>query len=969
MFTYPVAYDNKEFGVIEVPVGRSGPCVPIRSLGERLTKHVVYFRRNSQNDFARTAEDHQFITGWFLGKRGMATRNFSSHAWDTLFQAVHGFDPAHRYILVADHQDSQRDLHALGRLPLSAVFDFDPDSETTGLLGQVKAVLERSRSLHLGVRTDRPNGNLGRATYWFFARGLRGRDDSLAVGPWREWAGRYQLELTTQFRELARSMNPTPVTILVLWNSDDLIPHLRSTLEAAVGAFGDTVDFALVAPTATPAMTLLGDTLSAPTIELPTTHLAAGIDTCLPEANTDADRCILPSFSGAPISVGPEDLRWIEEEFELLHQGVGQRRVRSDPVGREFLRGNEITWYELGLHCDVDRDKAESLRRQVRLELDARRTARLNLYHAPGAGGTTTARRLLWDLHGDFPSAILRSTIPSDTAERAYRIASQTGLPVLLMVDGGDVTEREIDDLYTALKSRNIPTVLLQVLRRFTERDDAERSFYLPSQLSAVEARRFADILSREVPERQSALFSLLSGDGRARTAFYFGLQAFGRDFVGLERYVHVRLAPLSPVQAQLLGHFAFAHRYAQRPLPAQVFARLLGLPSKVAVRISDVLPSGALELLIEVQHGEWRTSHDLVAQEILEQLLTPTGQDRRLWRQGLSKWAKDFARICRGESEIASDELTEVARRVFILRDNVELLGTERASTRSFAQLIEEMPVREAALDTLKTLVSLYPDEPHFLAHLARYHAVQMQNYDEAIKVIKAAIMIQPSDHVLHHMHGMILRYQLYDLIEGHADSEAVLALAELAGTAFQCARDLRPDDDHSYISEIQMITRVLDYCTRGRADGIVGYAAIHPGNTFVREGLQRAEELLDQVRRNRDGEAVSRYEAECRARLDVLYGQHDRALQVWDQLLGRRDIYPPPIRRQIVWTYFNRRGQSWMALTDRERERVADLLGRNLREEPQNDANYRMWIRAVRLIKQPPSIDTLIEQVAYWK
>ena len=175
-------------------------------------------------------------------------------------------------------------------------------------------------------------------------------------------------------------------------------------------------------------------------------------------------------------------------------------------------------------------------------------------------------------------------------------------------------------------------------------------------------------------------------------------------------------------------------------------------------------------------------------------------------------------------------------------------------------------------------------------------------------------------------------------------------------------------PDDEHGYISEVQLNSRVLDYAGSQHPEGLAGYLSGPATDPFVQTSLEKSEDLLEQVRRNREGEGPSSYEQECRGKLDRLYGRHDQALQVWDSLLHRRDVYSPPIRRQIVWTYLARKGRSWDQLSERELVRATELLESNLNEEPHDDRNMRMWVQAVRRTPEPPSIESVIEKVAYW-
>src|SRR5262249_36920533 len=154
---------------------------------------------------------------------------------------------------------------------------------------------------------------------------------------------------------------------------------------------------------------------------------------------------------------------------------------------------------------------------------------------------------------------------------------------------------------------------------------EGKRQFWLPSELSNSEADRFRHALTGEaLPAVSSALAQLATQSGRTRSPFFFGLTAFGRNFLALPSYVAVRLAHLTDGQKRTLVFISFAHHYAQQSLPAQAFAVLLGLPANRPVRLESMFQgpaSAALELLIEDAKGEWRTTHNEIAQEILRQI------------------------------------------------------------------------------------------------------------------------------------------------------------------------------------------------------------------------------------------------------------------------------------------------------------------------------------------------------------
>ena len=864
--------------------------------------------------------------------------------------------------------DGSTDLGALGLVPWVAAFDFDPDSDNGGLLAALRSVLQQRRSIHIVTMKDRPTLNLRSGTYWFFPRGLTGRE-ALSDSGWREWQKQYGVAMNEQVGRLASTSAPAAIVFIVVWSQPDFIKHLKTFLDSTLAAFGDRGNIVIVSDDPNFPDDDISDT-GAVRVALPLHHLCSGLKISLAASDSQTSSTSIPTSSNVPFLLPPKETRWLEEEFELVTLEAGQIPRIDNKVGTDFLRGNEISWFELGVHSDVERDLSPKLERQVRSDLESRRAGRINLYHSPGAGGTTTAKRVLWQFHREYPAVVLKSTNPPETAERLNYLAASSGQPVLVVVDGADVAQRQTDELYDLLRARHIPSVILQVARHFSQPSEGQRSFFLRTELSQTEAFRFRSAYGKEQPQCLPEIEKLLnSSDPRYLTAFYFGLVAFKEDFHGLEPYVGSRIERLEPAQKKLVVFISLAHHYGQKPLPAQAFAYVLGLPQNRSIAIQNTLPPTALELLVRLESNRWRTVHDLVALEILKRLLWPSSADERLWKQSLSQWATEFAEFCRGSEPVPSEEMLEVVRRCFVYRDNSELLGTERAGLNHFAPIIDDIPSKEGALEVLRRLTDLYPDEAHFWAHLGRFHSLQRRDFPAAVECIDRALALQNRDHVLHHMRGMALRQQVYEEIQADRDLTQVIDLAKKASESFGAARTLSPEDEYAYISEVQMLLRLLDCAGRKHAGSALDYASSHSADPFLREAFQQSEDLLERVRRNREGQGASHFEETCRAHLDTLYGKHEVALQAWDGLLSRKDTYAPPIRRQIVWTYLARRERSWHKLEPREIDRIVDLLEQNLREEPHIDTNLRLWVQAVRNSSKPPTMESIIERVGYWR
>ena len=966
----PVRRDGQDFGILEIPIQRDvgRPFMPARDFAG-MKRGEVWLRHDSVNALANY-DDAVRIHKWFSsGISSVTPAQDTSGEWEQFLDAVCRFESGRYFLLIADRvHDANSSSHGgLGLAPWLSVIDFDPQGEQSGLLAAVRANLDQRRSLQLVVKgQDQPVYPHG-GTTWFFARGLVGRETTIQTGPYRAWMKLYGRELGERIRAVAKAVTPAPVTVIVLWNDFELNDHLGEALGEVTKSFGEEATIVVVSPKAD-RLQWLREKFAAVPVHLSPRAVSLGLTDFFTAVSRTAGRCALPTRDeGIPVSVERHEQLWLEEELELVHLDLG---LGGDRSPAEFARGDVVSWRDLHLQYDCSREITERLRQRIEKELHDRSIVRINLYHAPGAGGSTVARRVLWELHTRYPCAVLHRSDARMTASRLGRTYALTQQSVLLLIDGGEHSEGSINELYDAVRSQQTPVVMLQVLRNFNPASSPQRNFLLRAELTTQEADRFCNAYARVVPARKPALEARVkTANGQERTAFFFGLEAFGRDFLGLPGFVEARIGGLGAALRKVLAFLAIAHRYAQQSLPSQSFVELLQLPRDRRLDLRKALPAETMELLVESDRDQWRTTHILIAEEILRQVLCPQADDRdRLWRQALSTWAIEFAEFTRGDNSVPSDQMLEVARRTFILRDNAELLGTERSAQKQFSQLLEEIPSTEGKLEVLRKLTEVYTEEAHFYAHLGRYCGLNGR-FDEALRAVDQALKLNDSDSVLHHMRGMTLRYQVQELIDRDAPLADVLALTKKSGESFAEARRLNPENEHGYISEVQLLIRVLDYGAKRSNRSVPELLAIPGSDPFLRDSIDRAEELLELLGAAREGEKASRYTEDCRARLDSLYGDFPKALQAWDGLLSRKDVYKPPVRRQIIWTILRRRSGEWSRLEPKELDRCFRLLTENFDESPNDPQSMRLWLRAIRHSKSLLSFDSIIERVGYWK
>lgn len=977
--------DGKSYGVIEIPPYKEGgPFYPKKDFNV-IKADKYYFRRGTRNDESKGNKDLKEIFGWFEERPSISTGSEQPSPipvpnWDRFARACHHFDQSRRYCLIIgpNARDVGENSCSLARLPLSLVLDFDQQTQENGVFAAVEPVIKQQVSLHLWTKDNQSEMVPGKACYWYAARGLQGRQTSLVrKDSWREWNRSYaNQELPTLIQYFAKATDGRPLTVISLWYAPEYIREICGIVDRT---FADQAKFVFAVEQADRYQDLASQ-FDGNTVSITLLDILRGIEQNISPTTSDyLPVASIPTASGLFQTLDESSLRWLEEDMQILHSNIeinDDEEEESDTTPHIFLRGKTITWQELDRHVDVDRDRTSNFERVVDNELKSRSVIRLNLNHWPGAGGTTVARRIAWDFRRQYPVVLLRRITPRETVNRLRELFRIGSLSILVIVEAADITSHALDRFYNEVKAENIPCVFLSVVRRFDAPRESPRSWFLDQPLSQDESRAFTQTYATAATWASEALMRLSKLQSIHRTPFHYAITAFGKDFVRLDQYIGVRINNAKTTQREILTLLSLAYYYGHKPTLSQVFAVHLGQPENRVLRLERILEDEQLELLVEEGDCFWRPMHQVVASEIIAQVLTGEKGDRRNWKHNLAPWGIMLISLCADSAEIPSATLIEFLIRIFILRDEDELLGTEAAGSSRYSQFIEDIPTDDGKLSILQALVECFPNEAHFWGHLGRFQSYQMGNTEQAIFALEKAMYISPKDSVLFHMKGMCRRKQAYQLIDSlkgkdptKDDIENLQKTVDDALDAFDEARELNPASEHTLISPVQMLLRILDfgYQTSDAKTHAQFFSKTDAVSQWYREILDEIEYLLDEARRLRQGNTPSYYLENAETNVRRMYDDYSTALQGWQNLLGRRDVYAPPIRRQIARTYLERSNRDWKRLPQNEIERIAELMEDNLREEPDSTRNLRMWFRAYRNLTGA-KISLAIDRFSQW-
>jgi hypothetical protein len=373
----------------------------------------------------------------------------------------------------------------------------------------------------------------------------------------------------------------------------------------------------------------------------------------------DCDKSLL-TCSGSTTQVPLKRLReW--KGIEVLDCFEGERKVEKDRISiirDNFYKGEPVSWNNLKLDHDVKRDIAKKVRECVRDrlvarsgELDEKDPTKLTvsigvvtILHQPGTGGSTLARRVLWDVHQEVKCrcAVLDG-ISDNTLQ--YLADLQTigeknprdSLPLLLCWDGDDIDRNNFLNLVLQLSKNGVRGVIIEVKalshKSFDESEylseKNKKTFLVPSELREEEVIGFKQIIFQleKDPDTKSRL---LENIDIGRRLIYFGLELFGNSYnqQKLKNYVLDRLQRVSHVEQQILRFCSFVYIYGHLAIPRRCFTDILLVDAAGGSDLEqfESLTPMCFDLLLEVtetagrhSYFGWRPAHQLVAEVILK--------------------------------------------------------------------------------------------------------------------------------------------------------------------------------------------------------------------------------------------------------------------------------------------------------------------------------------------------------------
>jgi hypothetical protein len=955
----------------------------------------------------------------------------SNSVWSDLLQKCNFFSREQKHILIAPPEFTGIDaaqLESLGRVNWQLVIDFDPSSKESGLYNAISESLQNKHLHHVTVEQISDKGLVSDskvAVNWVFANGIISLPNSI-TNTERDWRKKGYNSLLKRVSEEYFSTKVQDTLVLILYNE---INYVKSALQVFDEyANPDLTKYVLIYSNLDLEARLHEefDQYDVSCYQLTGHEFLHGISTTIDLKNnqTKPETFVIPARENEtdlPKDIGKKYYSFKDRFVDVVYQGIENAGISGD-IQTPFFKGYEISWYELASEIDVTRAKQNDLLIKVQKLLELNKGGYLiELFHKPGAGGTTLSRRIAFDFHNKYPTVLITKYIREKTNEALFELAEICQKPILAIVEGYQVTQNELSALIRKTNMDKKHVVFLYVLRTFRQRPDRDQSrltFLNDKMLDLGERRRFTEKYTTYATDiTRDQVKQLDFRDINECEVIDFPLSAYEDEFLKqtIEHYVLSYLNKLPANQLQFTGFAALIYYYSQKGV-SDLWVHKLFYEYHLHRELKNVGFEDRFikKLLIEEYDdnfeptGYWRPRFNRFATIILS--LTLVGLDvakTQNWKDFLSTWSVDFITECKRSNEYLTDDLRSTIKSLFLNRDNEDIIGRDEdyegylATDKKFARLIGDIPDKEAQLRIFQTLTTCYPSESHFKGHLGRFlyeTATEVRNFEEAEEIIQEAIELGEHDYNLWHLKGMCNRRRVEFIIRSNfsnyddeemTDLEHIVQeLTERACEDFKESRKINAYNLHSHISEAQLLIKVLNFGKQIQNNNGNEEFLVSRENAWYENNLNEVLGLLDEANYIIDlykdleqSKVISRSRnmmMTCEANIFSFTANFHLALDKFKQLSENADsLIRPYFRKMYVLsllavkagtTNWNKINSSWNKFNEAEFREIKKRLEQNIKEQPRNPSNFRLWLQAVRGGKNFTSLEDSLAVVKLW-
>lgn len=550
--------------------------------------------------------------------------------WMKFCDNVRNFeDSQNNYLLITDAMapELMECFSALRNVPWKIVLDFDPSSEEKGMYKDFtsedgNSLVNMITPAEIGKKplADLPRLIDANKTQWMFVNGRE--NDGAEGGPqdFEDWEDNAAGDISTFFRccsEPVKLDKNKPLVCLMLPFREDTVRFIDVTIKRLLENFKEfNLNFVGISPQEQ-SCTLPHRVLKKikiHTTDLEPQLLRQGIEDLF-DSSSEQTYCMPTCQANVPTKLPKKEYLFLSEYLDVLYEGCEDLSSTSDD-GEEcsqksgadlieehkksFMSGNWISFVSLYYNHDARREIGKKIRTHIQRLLDQEgltNSTIVEISHSPGSGGSTIARRVMWDIHEDFPCAFAKledhefdledDEFLESLAERISTLEEICHKSPVILLDGKHARIESLSNkLVRILNCRRIRAVLLRC--NHTMEESKARSPIM--EYSDVHATFSVNVRLEEsradLKEFESKYKDYIKKCKNIRSlsdlsrVFHFPLFAMLKEFRSkLQEIIYESFDEMTDIEKEVVTIVAFIQKFAAQPVPAPLLYAIFQQP------------------------------------------------------------------------------------------------------------------------------------------------------------------------------------------------------------------------------------------------------------------------------------------------------------------------------------------------------------------------------------------------------
>lgn len=522
-----------------------------------------------------------------------------------------------------------------------------------------------------------------------------------------------------------------------------------------------------------------------------------------------------------------ENQEWSNDEF-------ARENLRQEEE-EKFYKGGDVSWWNFWFADHVlKRDVHDRLKDKVLDALagkkldDDNKIGLVNIFHQPGAGGSTTARHILWDLKDNFRCCIVKQiteqTIDQVTAFRSYE-ETDDPKPLLVLIENRD--DEKVAEISALLQHRariiarrnndvKVFCVLLLCTRRANIPAIGKSSEALKHELSQKELQWFSN-KHREL-EKQ---YETRGGpDPRFLISFNILKENFNSEYIKNTAAELVK-GVTDINERKLLKYLSMLNTFDLEwsPVPVSAFDPIMTSSYNVSFRVTgsrtkqlnkcwEQTMSQPLQILLNINmkagFGGQLKGLSMINAVFAAEIFSCFNQPPKT----SAVFLEFFNSLIFKSKNRSRKDLEKIVRNIMKKREDKDDSRREQ-----FSPLIMSILKGESEESATKVLIKGFEmtDDPMICQQVARLY-IHCKNWKGAAKYAQIATDMKPYNSFLWDTYGQVYKNELYNKYAEFSQEEKQMSVPEIEEVIDIAQRGIEKFKKCQEVSEKERCTKVND-------------------------------------------------------------------------------------------------------------------------------------------------------------